>query len=970
MRLDQAQEHKPLWAEFDLTWYRQRYRQEIVNIGGDVADDDLEAFWRNFGSAYGHSPNRYFDEVYYRRNNRSVGEGIQRGIFVSGFQHYDEIGFQECAPHWIFSETGYFIHNPDLTTRRIREAGLRNGYDHYLRYGQKEQRVSTPFFDPDVLRVSLFQARQPYFSPEGEFKRVQEDANVASLRLSWYFDPDWYLDHYPEVQDMIDEGAYYCALQHYLSNDSPAAFNPNPYFDDVWYCASYQDVAAEVACGNLRNGYEHFIRFGLGEGRLPMEGAVLRPQPICTLRDNAFITFVRTQGGTSAPERLPPISPAALSELTTRRRAVLFGQLNRSPLDFRSGQAPRLTVIVSVHNDFAGLVDTLTSLHGARHLSLQILLIDYSGHRFLTRLDTLALGVEIIREDGANPAHIRAQLLARIRADKLLFLNSGLVLLEASALKTIDQLDASSDLALIAPLILDRNDKVQEAGQHFWRDGSLYRFGEGADRSFPALRDRRLCDSVGGDAYLCRTETFSQIAHEDDFATAGYRIATLGARPHEEGVAHQIVYEPQLVIRNLSRDETFDAEREQDRLRFLKLYGDHCAFRPVKAAHAAALGATIKFLGRRIVVFTDNLPSHKVHGAALRLVSTVNDMVALGLKVTIFSVMPHSAQDQPLHRFFDPEIELEHVSQHVTLQSFLQGRARCFDYIWFDSLRIVPSSWGALTAAQEGLPLTGFICDMRQLSLDTGTRRIPSLVARHGWEMPTEDAVTKEAELTRFLWLFQFVVVAGEREVAALRKIGVRQGGGLPMRTRTRDVKSFAERADLLFALPVLKQDDVGYRALQWTLREIMPRLEEKLGFPVQLNVSSTPENFALLTHLRHYPHLGAPLDGERSLEALCDASRLMIDPSDASLSLTAEAECALTRGLPVIASGDGMESGVAYVSNAAELFVEAINTLYDNAEAWEVYSEYARGDAPQREDNLARLKAILDSAKSYEEIM
>jgi len=967
MWLDQAQEHKPLWAEFDLTWYRQRYRQEIINIAGDVTDENLEAFWRNFGSAYGHSPNRYFDEVFYRRNNRSVGDGIHRGIFVSGFQHYDEIGFQECAPHWMFDETGYFIHNPDLTMRRLKDEGLRNGYDHYLRFGQKEQRVSTPFFDPDVLRISLFQARQAYFSPQGEFTRFQEDATVASLRCSWYFDPDWYLEHYPDVQETISEGAYFCALQHYLSNDSPTAFNPNPYFDDAWYCAIYQDVATEVALGKLRNGYEHFIRFGLKEGRLPMEGAVLQPQSICTMRDNAFLSFVRTEGGTSAPEIIPPMAPDARAEVVVRRRAVLFGQLNRSPLDFQTGRAPRLTIIIPVYNDFAGLVDTLTALHGARHLSLQILLIDHSGHRFLTRLDTLARGVEIIREDGADPAHVRAQLISRIHTDKILFLKTGLVVSEASALSIIDQFDSEADLAVIAPLILDRNGRVQEAGQHLWRDGSFYSFGEGAESTCPALQCRRPCDSVGGDAYLCRKESFVRAAHEDDFAKAGYRFATLGARPRERNVACRIIYDPRLVIHNLSRDEGFEVQGDGDRAEFIKQYGDFCAYRPVKAAHSATLGASIKSLGRRVVIITDDLPEYKPYAASLRLVSTVRDMIVLGLEVTIFAISPRGAQDAKLRSFFDADVEMVQASADVTLQSFLKARARCFDYVWLDGLQLAPQIWGALTAAQDGLPLTGYVCDARQLAFETGTRRTPMMGARDGWETLPEAAVSREEELTRLLWLFQAIVVASEREVETLRKSGIEKCCSLLIGEQRETSKSFRERADLLFALPVLERGDVGYRALHWTLREIMPRLEEKLGYPVQLHVSAVPENISLLTSLRHYIHLGAPLEGKAPLEALCDTARLMIDPSDASLSLTAEAECALGRGLPVIASGEGSENGVVYVSNAPELFVEAIATLYENEEAWDVYSEYARRDAPQREDNLANLKAILMSSKSHE---
>ncbi|XAO71383.1 MAG: hypothetical protein AAYR33_10670 [Acetobacteraceae bacterium] len=128
-----------------------------------------------------------------------------------------------------------------------------------------------------------------------------------------------------------------------------------------------------------------------------------------------------------------------------------------------------------------------------------------------------------------------------------------------------------------------------------------------------------------------------------------------------------------------------------------------------------------------------------------------------------------------------------------------------------------------MTAAQDGFPLTGYVCDARQPAFETGTRRTPIMGARDGWETPSEEAVLKEEELTRLLWLFQSIVVASEHEVAALQKSGIEKCCSLPIGEQRGNAKSFRERVDLLFALPVLERGDVGYRALHWTLREIMP---------------------------------------------------------------------------------------------------------------------------------------------------
>lgn len=260
----------PLWAEFDPSWYRVRYSDAIATLAGEIPEDrDLARFWQDHGARHGHSPNRLFDEIWYRRAFPDVENGIWLGIFRSGFQHYCEIGCRGRSGHWLFSEQDYFRLNDDLTVSGLRAQGYVNGYDHYLAAGAQEDRFSHPFFNPEIFRASIFERRLPYDESGGAFRSFLFEPEASELRCSWYFDPAWYLERYPEVAELIASGDYVCSLHHYLSNERPSDFDPNPYFSERFYADAYPDVAAFVSARGVRNGFAHFLAVGIYEGRQP-----------------------------------------------------------------------------------------------------------------------------------------------------------------------------------------------------------------------------------------------------------------------------------------------------------------------------------------------------------------------------------------------------------------------------------------------------------------------------------------------------------------------------------------------------------------------------------------------------------------------------------------------------------------------------------------------------------------------------
>ena len=80
---------------------------------------------------------------------------------------------------------------------------------------------------------------------------------LALLRSSPFFDADWYLATYPDVQ-----AAGLDPATHYLKFGFKEGRNPSPQFDTADYLNRYPDVAAAG-----HNPLIHYLRFGKAESR-------------------------------------------------------------------------------------------------------------------------------------------------------------------------------------------------------------------------------------------------------------------------------------------------------------------------------------------------------------------------------------------------------------------------------------------------------------------------------------------------------------------------------------------------------------------------------------------------------------------------------------------------------------------------------------------------------------------------------
>lgn len=321
------------WATFDPSWYVRAYSAECGPLA-DTSPTALLGFYLEVGQGQGHSPNRYFDETWYRMAYPDVVRAVQEGSYLSGFDHYCRIGHQTLAPHWLFSEQYYRDQNPDLTDETFDAPGVANGYDHFLRWGAHTCRRAHPFFDPVIYQAGMEPDAARISVQAGPFHDFLEriESGRYELRTSQYFDPTWYLLRYPGVASAIESGAWRCALHHYLANDTPTTFDPSPEFSEAHYLRRYPDIAAAVQRGAYRNGYAHFIQTGLAEGRVAEAASEPAPSESETTASTQAPALPVEQSPV-APERsragteLPAEPPADAVPLIERHANELIGRL-------------------------------------------------------------------------------------------------------------------------------------------------------------------------------------------------------------------------------------------------------------------------------------------------------------------------------------------------------------------------------------------------------------------------------------------------------------------------------------------------------------------------------------------------------------------------------------------------------------------------------------------------------------------
>ncbi|MGD1932183.1 MAG: beta strand repeat-containing protein [Leptolyngbyaceae cyanobacterium] len=92
---------------------------------------------------------------------------------------------------------------------------------------------------------------------------------MGGLPLAELFDEIYYLAQNPDIAAAVAQGTFATGYDHFVQFGITEGRNPSAYFDEAFYRAHNADVAAAIANGSLSSGLMHYLSFGHWENRDP-----------------------------------------------------------------------------------------------------------------------------------------------------------------------------------------------------------------------------------------------------------------------------------------------------------------------------------------------------------------------------------------------------------------------------------------------------------------------------------------------------------------------------------------------------------------------------------------------------------------------------------------------------------------------------------------------------------------------------
>jgi len=951
-----AGEAQAAWAEFDPQWYLDTYPSLREQLR-DASPDSVLQFYLGTGQRLGHSPNRFFDETWYRRYP-DVAARLGHGP-ASGFDHYCRGAFRTHAPHWLFDEQFYRRRHPDLTDAVLESARMVNGYDHYLRHGAREWRIGHLLFDaafylsqldPDEARDA--EEATPY---SHYLRRVGTSRH--DVRTTRYFDPVWYLAKYPDVAEAIARGVWRCALHHYLANDTPTAFNPLPEFSESWYLARYPDIAPAIERGEPRNGYRHFLAFGAAELRSPSEAIDLRyyvehDAVRAALRagdtPDAFTHYLaigRAQGLPPIPTPEERVTEGQAKTLFRRRAANLLPLFGRMPIDFTFTGKPAVTVIMVAHNRHALTLMALASLRSNFAGDVELILVDSGSTDELRHVERYVSGATLLRFD-TNIGFLRGCNAAMqcASADAVLLLNNDVELAPGAVAAALARLHSDPAIGAVGGKVIRTHGLLQEAGSIVWRDGLTGGYLRGASPLVPEANFVRDVDYCSGVFLLCRRSLLEALGGFDEaFAPAYYedvdlclRIAAAGAR---------VVYDPSVVIHHLeygsvSSALTPEAAIGRNRQTFLN---KHQELVNTRAAADSKTHVFARFAGprrMRLLFIEDLVPLRMLGSGFVRSNDIIRTMAALGCQVTVFPVNDHAFDVAAVFSDMPDTVEVMYDRALMDLQAFLAGRRGYYDVIWIARTHNLDRVREAIERA------TANVDSPPRLILDTeaiASQRAAMRAALEDQQTPFDLDAALQQEFAHASKCAQVVAVSAQDE-ATLRGLGLPHVAVVGhMRELHPTPRAFTARAGMLFVGALHETDSPNYDGLCWFVDQVLPLIEHALGWETRLTVVGYTGEKVSLDRFRDHQRvtlLGAVAQTER----LYDSHRLFIAPTRYAAGTPYKVYEAASFGLPVVATdllrrqmgwADGVDLLAADSTDPAG-FAARVVRLYRDAALWQ----------------------------------
>jgi GT2 family glycosyltransferase len=906
-----------VWAEFDSAWYLRRY-PDVRLVVDDADPDAVLQFYLISGQQIGHSPNPWFDEAWYLQQYPDVAAAVRDGAFASGFDEYCRVAYGGRSPHWLYEDYLYRISGEELTDEVLLAGGFVNRYDHYLRRGSREGRTAHLLFDAAYYLSVLNEQEAQEARDLGAFQHFlpRIAARQPAPRTSVYFDPDWYRHRYPVVAARFGT-TWLCALHHYLTNVTPTEFDPLPEFSEPAYLETYPDIAATVAQGSNRNGYQHFLSNGVFELRSPCDSIDLkyyvnehesvRVDLEAGRARDAFAHLLstgRAQGLTGAPVAEGTEEEIRAKALFLTKAENMLPIIARHPLDFGHTEPPALSVIMVLHNNFALSMMALSSLRSNYPGDIELILVD-SGSSDETRfISRYIRGADVIRID-SNIGFVKAcnAALMSVTAQSVLYLNNDVELAPGAVDSALRRLNSDPRIGAVGAKIIRLHGKLQEAGSIIWRDGITRGYMRDASPLAPEANFVRDVDFSSAAFLMVRTEVLQRLeGFAEGFTPAYYEDADLCARIIQEGM--RVVYDPSVVIHHYEygtavNQRAVKRQIGRGRQTFINRNAAFLRDHYIADPRVEVFARSRDMRQRRILFIEDQVPLRFLGSGFVRSNDLIRVMAALGFHVTVFPIFGGRFDIASIYSDMPDTVEVMFDRSLEDLPEFLNARDGYYDTFWVVRTHNLDRTHAALEGylLGKGRP--------PRIILDTEAIGALREEARNSLNPSAKPfdlnaAIAREFSNAAFS---QSIVTVCDHEARTLRGMGFND---VSVIGHARDVdptmRPFAERSGMLFVGAIHDMNSPNHDSLCWFVDEVLPLVERELRWETRLTIAGYTASQVTLDRFRDHHRISivGPVADTRPLY---DTNRVFIAPTRFAAGTPYKIHEAASFGLPVVAT-------------------------------------------------------------------
>ena len=610
------------------------------------------------------------------------------------------------------------------------------------------------------------------------------------------------------------------------------------------------------------------------------------------------------------------------------------------PMSLPTHSAPVVSVILVLYNQAGFTYACLHALHAEHSVPLEIIIVDNASTDKTQPLLAALRGPVIIRND-QNVGFVKAvnRGAAIAKGDCILLLNNDAVVRPGSMAAAIRTIQSAPDIGAVGARLVLPDGSLQEAGSIIWKDGSCLGYGRGLSPDDYQVSFRRDVDYCSGAFLLVKRNLYEDIGGLDEtYSPAYYEEVDLCVRLWMKGF--RVIYEPRAIVDHFefaSSKKNEDAIALQIRNREI-FRSSHPGFLSGRMEPRVENIARARHQGhaRKNVLFIDDQVPIPSAGSGLpRAKEMAEVIVSEGCLLTIYPLQLPDANREAALELLSSETEIAFGEGVSGFPSFLERRCGMYDVLVVSR----PHNMEVIARLKEKAPqLFAGIRIIYDAEAVFAARTICAAKLR-GAPLSDEEAsrlIASETALSKMADSISVVSALEARYFTDSSRDNVFiLKHQLPLRLTPR---GFGERTNFLFVGRLLEEDSPNADSILWFTREILPRIQDKLGKTAGVSVVGMicPE---LLQRLRH-PAI--TVHGEvDDLSELYGCSRVFIAATRFSAGVPLKILEAASYGLPVVCTTLlrqqlAWEDGVELLSGeTSEEFADACIRAYSDETLW-----------------------------------